>query len=424
MASAPSFFQNLNFCKVIHCLQQSGGQWRVVGGAVRDHLLGRIINDVDIVCDLSDDAIVESLTAENIKILQIGRAFGVVQAVFPGQEKYEIACLRRDIETDGRHVKIMPAKNFNEDSVRRDFTINALYMDEEGSISDYHNGIGDIDKRILRFVGTPKTRIEEDYLRILRLFRFQAELSDFKIHPDSLEACYQYGQGLKKISGERICQELRCWLLAPYAEKALKNALPIFAHLPQPLPSIAQNFEQFSRLQKLLSDYPMVTFDEQMRFLLILAMLHAGKYPFDLSDKLQKTLKLRNQDKKFLSYIFICEDYYQADDSWQNLNQQLDSYGVNLVRAHLFYCQVRGMNLSFSRMAEFLKKINTWQVQEFPLTAKKLLTEGVEKGKNLGIILNQTRIWWARGDFVANQQDCVSYAWQCYVALTRNDPSE
>ncbi|MCH9851879.1 MAG: hypothetical protein K0U45_00065 [Alphaproteobacteria bacterium] len=412
----PNFLSKPNLQKVTKSLVDAGGEWRVVGGAVRNYLLGRKVSDIDLVCTLSDTQIIDALSKNNIKYLQIGRAFGVIQAVFSSEEYYEIACLRRDVETDGRHAKIEPANNFAEDSKRRDFTINALYMDDEGNISDYHNGRADIDKRLLRFVGVPAKRIEEDYLRILRLFRFQAELPEFTTDSEARDACYQHGQGLCKISGERLCQELRRWLPAPYAYDALQNARPIFKFLPEPLPKITQNIAIVPKIQALLKG--VVLNDDQLshdqlshdrRFLLIVASLYHGVAGVNAA-QLQRVLRLSRQAEKTLNYLLTREGFYHEADAIAMLYEQLDMSGKDLSLAHLLLHQISDDRLSTEKFAELRAIIEAWQSSDFPLKAKILLREGVAKNKEMGIILNGTRKWWARGGCVATDEQCLAYA--------------
>ena len=412
----PNFLSNPNLQKVTKSLSDAGGEWRVVGGAVRNYLLGRDVSDIDLVCTLSDTQIIDALSKNNIKYLQIGRAFGVIQAVFSSEEYYEIACLRRDVETDGRHAIIEPAKNFAEDSKRRDFTINALYMDETGNISDYHNGRGDIDGRLLRFVGAPAKRIEEDYLRILRLFRFQAELPEFTTDNDARDACFQHGQGLSKISGERLCQELRRWLVAPYAYQALQNARPIFKFLPEPLPQITHNIAIIPKIQDLLKDTELnddqlndTQLNNNRRFLLIVACLYHGVTGVS-APQLQRVLRLSRQAEKILNYLLTQKGFYHAPDAIEMLYEQLDRHGADLLLSHLLLHQACDDTLPSEKLNALYAIIEAWQAPIFPLKAKLLLREGVAKDKEMGIILNSTRKWWARNGCVASDEECLAYA--------------
>ena len=402
----PNFLSKPNLRKVTKSLSDAGGEWRVVGGAVRNYLLGRDVRDIDLVCTLTDTQIINALRKHKIRYIQIGRAFGVIQALFSSEEYYEIACLRRDVTTDGRHATIAPAKNFAEDSERRDFTINALYMDADGNISDYHNGRADIERRLLKFVGEPAKRIQEDYLRILRLFRFQAELPEFTTDDDASDACFQHGQGLCKISGERLHQEFRRWLPAPYAYDALQNALPIFKFLPEPLPQITQNSARVPKLQAVLRGKELTS---EQQFLLILAGMYHGMADVKAS-QLQRVLKLSRQAEKILAYLLTKEQFYHDADAIETLYEQLDSNGKDLALLHLSLHHALDDSLSPAKLNQLYSIIESWQSPDFPLKAKILLHQGVEKNKEMGIILNSTRKWWARGGCVATDEECLLYA--------------
>ncbi len=402
----PNFLSKPNLRKVTKSLSDAGGEFRIVGGAVRNYLLGRDVRDIDLVCTLTDIQIIKALRKHKIRYIQIGRAFGVIQALFSSEEYYEIACLRRDVTTDGRHATIAPAKNFAEDSERRDFTINALYMDEDGNISDYHSGRADIERRLLTFVGNPATRIQEDYLRILRLFRFQAELPEFTTDKDARDACFQHGEGLCKISGERLHQELRRWLPAPYAYDALQNAVPIFKFLPEPLTQLTQNIARVPKLQAVLHGREL--YDTQ-RFLLILAGLYHGMAAVKAS-QLQRVLKLSRQAEKTLNYLLTQPHFYHEADAIKILHETLDKEGKDLALLHLLLHHALDDSLPAEKLNQLYAIIETWQSPDFPLKAKILLHEGVEKNKEMGIILNKTRKWWARGGCVATDEECLAYA--------------
>lgn len=212
---------------------------RLVGGCVRDILLGKTPTDVDIATPLHPEQVCDRLIAGGIRVIPTGMAFGTVTAQFP-ETKYEITSLRRDIETDGRHPRIAYTDSYQEDASRRDFTINALYQNREGILYDYHQGLQDLAQRHIRFIGDPEQRIHEDYLRILRYFRFWSSIENRQPDNQVLDAIYRQKEGLGRLSIERRCQELFKLLGTPQAEKALHimehlELLPLIApHLSLP----------------------------------------------------------------------------------------------------------------------------------------------------------------------------------------------
>ena len=179
---------------------------RLVGGCVRDFLLHRGVHDFDFATPLSPDEVTERLRKNNISFYETGLKHGTVTVVLH-HKNYEITSLRADVKTDGRHAEVAFGTSYAADARRRDFTINALYMDSSGQIFDYVNGLKDLTGPVVRFIGVPQQRIREDYLRLLRYFRFLSVLNSQVIDEEALKACVALQEGLKNISKERIREE-------------------------------------------------------------------------------------------------------------------------------------------------------------------------------------------------------------------------
>lgn len=191
------------------------GLVRYVGGAVRDTLLGIAVKDIDMATPLEPRAVIERLETAGIRSVPTGLAHGTVTAVLEGGP-VEITTLRRDVSTDGRHATVAFSQSWQEDAARRDFTINALYADPGHlALHDFFGGLEDLAERRLRFIGTPEDRIREDYLRILRYFRFQARFGSLPADGDAEAACSALAPGLKGLSRERIASELLMLLALP-----------------------------------------------------------------------------------------------------------------------------------------------------------------------------------------------------------------
>lgn len=185
-----------------------GDMTRVVGGAVRDTLLGRGVTDIDVATRLAPDEVMARLKNAGIKAVPTGLAHGTVTAV-PVGGPVEVTTLRRDVSTDGRHATVAFSDDWREDAARRDFTINALYADAAtGEVFDYFDGEADIAARHIRFIGDPLTRIAEDHLRILRFFRFHARFGEAAPDAAGLAACAARANDLMALSRERIASEL------------------------------------------------------------------------------------------------------------------------------------------------------------------------------------------------------------------------
>lgn len=203
-------------------LTKAGGEGaaRFVGGCVRDTLLGRDTRepDLDIATRLTPDQVMESLAAQGLRVEPTGLDHGTVTAVAFGRP-FEITTLRKDVETDGRRAVVAFTSDWAEDAARRDFTMNALYADPDGRVHDpTGQGLADAVAGRVIFVGDPDTRIREDYLRILRFFRFLAHYGEGAPDPAALEACSRHAGQLARLSAERIAKEVLKLLAAPDRE--------------------------------------------------------------------------------------------------------------------------------------------------------------------------------------------------------------
>jgi tRNA nucleotidyltransferase/poly(A) polymerase len=192
--------------KLLVYLEEAGFEGRFVGGCVRDQLLGVSPKDFDLATDALPQDVMEIMEKKGIPTIPLGLEYGTVGVLLDGKI-YEITSLREDIETDGRHARVLYTKSFQKDAARRDFTINALSMDRHGQVFDYDQGREDLALKIIRFVGDPDQRIVEDYLRILRCFRFACRLG-FEIPGDTLVSLGKHKKGLERISWERKKNEL------------------------------------------------------------------------------------------------------------------------------------------------------------------------------------------------------------------------
>ncbi|MFC0202460.1 CCA tRNA nucleotidyltransferase [Paracoccus rhizosphaerae] len=206
--------------RVLDALEAQGNQAYLVGGAVRNALLGEPVDDIDIATDAMPDRTVALAARAGLRAVPTGIDHGTVTVVAEGRG-FEVTTFRRDVQTDGRHAVVAFSTDMAEDAARRDFTMNALYADADGTVIDPVGGLADLRDRRLRFVGDPARRIREDYLRILRFFRFFARYGRHADR-DALQACQDGRDGLDDISCERIGQEMRKLLAAADPLPALR----------------------------------------------------------------------------------------------------------------------------------------------------------------------------------------------------------
>ena len=207
---------------VMDALEGGGHRALYVGGCVRNALLGAPVADLDIATDARPEAVVALAETAGLKAVPTGIDHGTVTLISGGRP-YEVTTLRRDVSTDGRRATVAFTGEVAEDAARRDFTMNALYADPSGRVVDPLGGLPDLLARRVRFVGTPADRIREDYLRVLRFFRFHAWYGDPAggIDPDALDACARHADGLDRLSAERIGAEMKKLLAAPDPAPAL-----------------------------------------------------------------------------------------------------------------------------------------------------------------------------------------------------------
>lgn len=196
-----------------------GDNLRIVGGAIRNFLLNKEISDFDLSTTFLPEQTIKILEQNNIKYFSTGIGFGTVVAVI-NNKIFEITTTREDIKTDGRHAEVKFTQNFEIDAKRRDFTFNALYLDFRNNLFDYFNGIEDLMKGIVRFIGNAENRIQEDYLRILRFFRFYCYYG-IVLDNQGLKYSIKYKDKLTTLSGERIKAEMFKILLSNYPIKTL-----------------------------------------------------------------------------------------------------------------------------------------------------------------------------------------------------------
>lgn len=203
-------------CAVMDCLTAGGDAAWFVGGCVRNTILAAPVADIDIATALPPREVMARADAAGLKSVPTGIDHGTVTLVADGRP-FEVTTLRRDVETYGRHATVAFSDDIYEDAARRDFTMNALYADATGEVADPMGGLPDLQARRVRFVGEPTARITEDYLRILRLFRFHAWYGDPEAGIDgpALSACARLQDGLDGLSRERVGAEMTKLLSAP-----------------------------------------------------------------------------------------------------------------------------------------------------------------------------------------------------------------
>jgi poly(A) polymerase len=369
------------------------GEARFVGGAVRNALLGAPVVDIDIAVPIPPDETLARLKAKGIRTIETGLDHGTVTAL-AGTHAFEITSLRRDVETDGRHAKVAFTDDWALDAARRDFTINALYASADGEIFDYATGVEDLIAGKVRFIGDARTRIAEDYLRVLRLFRFHAWYGRGEIDEDGLRAAADAKDKLKTLSAERIAKELWRLLEADHPGPVLR-VMAATGILPELLPGALQVL----RLERL------VALDAENGFprdpvLRLAALLSDSE---EVARAAASRLRLSNVDRARLEQA-LGGDRIAARLSAQEARRLLYRLGEACFRDKLLL-QWAGEPAKSPAGAwrMLLDMADSWQRPRFPLSGRDVMLAGVPEGPEVGRVLAALQDWWVQGDFAADE---------------------
>ncbi len=369
------------------------GEARFVGGAVRNALLGAAVADIDIAVPMPPSESLALLTNKGIKVIQTGMDHGTVTAI-AGTHAFEITSLRRDVETDGRHAVVAFTDDWAEDAARRDFTINALYASADGEIFDYATGVEDLIAGKVRFMGDARRRIAEDYLRVLRLFRFHAWYGKGEIDAEGLHAAAEAKDRLKTLSAERVAKELLRLLEAGNPAPVLR-VMAATGILPELLPGALQ-LQRLERLTELDAD----NFFPRDAILRLAALLPDNE---EAAHACADALKLSNADRLRLEQA-LGGDRIKAHVSAREARALLYRIGVARFRDKVMLqwaASARGANALKFRM--LLEMAANWQRPRFALTGRDVIQAGVAEGPEVGRVLAAVEDWWVEGDFAADE---------------------
>lgn len=379
---------------VFDCLDTDGIEARVVGGAVRNALLGQPVKDIDIATPAKPDAVIKAANAAGLKVIPTGIDHGTVTVVSQSTP-FEITTLRRDVKTDGRHAVVAFTDDWAEDAKRRDFTINALYCSKDGVLFDPVGGLDDISQHRVRFVGDADTRIAEDYLRILRFFRFTATYGKGQCDAAGLASCAKLRDGLDQLSGERIQAELKKLLVAPFAGDVISamDTAKILTQLFQPAASVAL----FNRVIAIDAH-----FNQPGDFCQRLAALAVHR----TSDAawLQDRLRLSARAFGRLSQMITLPPPPPPDSDEQDAKAFLYTHGVEAYRDALLLAWANSDDEIGDRTWKSrLDLTERWPIPAFPISGDDVLALGVPPGPHIGRILAEVEAWWISEGFPSNR---------------------
>jgi poly(A) polymerase len=386
---------------VIEALEARGfaGCARFVGGCVRNALLKKPIDDVDIATTLTPDQVTEALEAAGIKVVPTGVDHGTVTAISEGRP-YEITTLRKDVSTDGRRAVVAFTQDWAEDAIRRDFRLNALYADSTGRIFDpTGHGVADALAGKIVFVGDAMTRIREDYLRILRFFRFQAWYG--KGEPDStaLAACKALKGSLSGRAAERTQKELLKLLAAddPRASVRLMAATGI-------LGAVMPQVKALTRFESLVAIETEQLFENDPELRLAAMIPDDPKVAQDVAERLRLSNALKDR-------LIAAAGREPRIVSWMSPRQT--RRGVYAIGARAFVDRVKLAWAASDRHAAapqwraLIPLAESWTAPPFPLTGEEVIAAGVPKGPMVGQVMREVEEWWIDLDFIDDKLAAV-----------------
>jgi len=398
------FYKSKDIKKLFYILEKNKNKnsqvAMFVGGCVRKFLTNENIDDIDIASIFSPEEIKEKFKDSEFKIIDTGIEHGSVTVVI-NSSKFEITTLRKDTKTDGRHAEVSFIDDWLQDSERRDFTINAIYMDRKGKIYDPQNGVYDLKKREIKFIGKPALRIEEDYLRIIRFIRFSIYYNCKKFNDHVIESIKLNLSGIKNLSKERILSEL-------YKIFELKN-----------INNILENKDIKNIFLVIFPEFKYIDRIESFDYLLktnITTQTPEGIFSLLLIDEKDNfeyfchKYKISNKLKKNLSFIannylkFKREKNYFKKDFKKNIYKLGKENITKLIT--FVYCAEEKFTVNV--LKKTIVDLNKIRVPVFPFSGKYIIDQGIENGKKIGHALKELEKKWIENNFNLTRDEALS----------------
>lgn len=346
---------------------------RLVGGCVRDMLLGITPKDWDMATPALPDDIIKILKAANIECFDMSNGHGTITAVING-EPFEITTLRQDLETDGRHAIVGFTDKWEVDAERRDFTFNALSMDWDGNIYDYFTGIEDLKAGVVRFVGDAEKRIQEDYLRILRYFRFLGRMENPVADVETLSVISENRAGLANISGERIWSEMKKIFAGEHVEFIIK---------------LMDETKITGAIDLMIRDADVPASRNPVTIL-------ASYIDFAFVEIVTDRWKLSNEEETLLVYL---TNFRDIEDNIPTLKEVIFEGTSRTAVLELMKLQKR---------KEAFEILKNWEIPNFPVTGKDLIARGMKPGPNMGLAIKVMRKSFVVSDYEMTKDQLLS----------------
>ncbi|HUD86616.1 MAG TPA: CCA tRNA nucleotidyltransferase [Xanthobacteraceae bacterium] len=384
-----TWLQDAATARLLGLLNRDGEEARVVGGAVRNELMRLPVDEIDVATTALPDEVVRRVEASGLKAVPTGIAHGTVTVVVDGKP-FEVTTLREDVETFGRKAKVAFGRDWKADAERRDFTVNGLSASADGKVYDYVGGLADIAARRVRFIGEPDKRIAEDYLRILRFFRFHAYFGEGAPDPAGLLACIRARAGLETLSRERVRMELLKLLIAPRATPtlAVMAECGLLGMAIGGVPYMA-SFENMVKVEAASGAQPD-------------AVRRLGALNVQIAEdaaRLAEKLRLFNVESERLAAL----------DGWWRVSPAAGEQAGHALLYHLgpqsfvdrvlvawSHSDAGATDRAWRELATLPQR---WPVPVFPLKAADFFSRGVPKGPAMGAALRTAEAAWIAADF-------------------------
>lgn len=376
------------------CVKSKNGKVYIVGGAVRDLILINNNNfQADLVVDIEMSDLLSCLQKKKIKYIPLGIKFGSIIVVI-NNIRIDVTIMRSDISSDGRWAKIAFTKNIKLDSKRRDFSFNSIYCNTAGHLYDPNDGVGDLISGFVRFIGDINKRVNEDFLRIIRFYRFSlyySETFDSKI----VKILAKYYKNLDLLSFERKFDEIRKILNYENLHQKLKKKSVVneLKKLFEKSLNIKFDFNNFDKFCELEYNLDSIDFERRLMYL-----MRNSKNRSNFSDKINKKFR-----KRLLRRIIK----FNFDE--KSLNKLLYKHEKSFVEDNILI-QSTEKKISYDELLEAKLFVKNHKKKKFPLKGHDLIKLGFEKNKVIGNVLKHTESWWIKNNFSKNKKSCLKFA--------------
>jgi tRNA nucleotidyltransferase/poly(A) polymerase len=388
---------------VLVALDGGSGATRVVGGAVRDALLGRAAGDADFATIFRPPDVIARAEAAGLKIVPTGIEHGTVTLIVAGRP-FEVTTLRRDIETDGRHAIVHFTTDWREDAARRDFTMNALYCDATGEVFDPCGGLADLKAGRVRFIGKAEDRIREDFLRVLRFFRFFAFYGSGRPDAEGLKACARLKSGVATLSAERVWAELKRILSAPDPTRAL-----LWMRTTEVLAKVLPENWGIDAVHRLVAAEASEGWgpDPLLRLQDILPP-HRARI-----DALAERLRLSRAE---IARLIAWADTPEIDPAMPegDLAKLIYRAGSDGCLDRMRHALARELEAEHDEAAAGFRRLiafaGNWRRPIFPVSGRDLVAKGLEAGPELGKRLKALEQLWVDSGFTLSNEELLAHA--------------